>query len=119
QLGGFDLAHEFGWVGLLLVFVGIWSCWLADRAFWVYIMTGLVSFWLMIAGYFNPQADVIFLTEEFYTPLYFLSAVLLAIGLFAVAARGAEIAKKPEKYGLLHLFLLMLSYDAVMLIAGM
>ncbi len=107
QLGGFDLSQEFGWVGLLLVFVGIWSCWLADRAFFAYILAGLVSFWLIIAGYFNPQADVIFLTEEFYTPLYLLSAALLAIGLFTVAARGAEVAQKPETYNFLHRMLLV------------
>lgn len=110
QLGGFDIPHEFGWVGLLLVFVGIWSCWLVDRAFLLYVMVTLVSFWLMIAGYFNPQADVIFLTEEFYTPLYMLAAILFAIGLFTIAARGAAAAQTPEKYGVLHRLLLILFF---------
>jgi 4-amino-4-deoxy-L-arabinose transferase-like glycosyltransferase len=110
QLGGFDIPHEFGWVGLLLVFVGIWSCWCADRAFLLYVMISLVSFWLMIAGYFNPQADVIFLTEEFYTPLYLLAAILFAIGLFTIAARGAAAAQTPEKYGVLHRLLLFLFF---------
>ena len=102
QLAAFNLPHEFGWVGLLFVLVGLWACWQIQRAFFVYLMVSLFCFWLIIAGYFNPQAESIFLTEEFYTPLYLLSAVLVAIGLFAVVSRGAAAAQKPDQYRLLH-----------------
>jgi hypothetical protein len=106
QLGAFDLPHEFGWVGLLLLLIGIWACWQAEKAFLVYVLASLFSFWLVIAGYFNPQAESVFLTEEFYTPLYLLAAVLIAVGLFTLAARGAGAAQKPEQYGLQHRALL-------------
>ena len=102
QLAAFNLPHEFGWVGLLFIVVGLWACWQIQRAFFMYLLVCLISFWLIIAGYFNPQVESIFLTEEFYTPLYLLTAVLVAIGLFAVATRGAAAAQKPERYGLLH-----------------
>jgi len=106
QLGAFDIPHEFGWIGLILLLFGLWACWRADRALFVYLLVTLLSFWLVIAGYFNPQPDSIFLTEEFYTPLYLLAAVAIPIGLFALAARGAGAAQKPEHYGLHHKLLL-------------
>ncbi|MDD2501885.1 MAG: DUF2723 domain-containing protein, partial [Geobacter sp.] len=102
QLAAFNLPHEFGWVGLLFIVVGLWACWQIQRVFFMYLLVCLISFWLIIAGYFNPQVESIFLTEEFYTPLYLLTAVLVAIGLFAVATKGAAAAQKPEQYGLLH-----------------
>lgn len=102
QLTAFNLPHEFGWVGLLFVLVGLWGCWQIQRVFFAYLLVSLSAFWLVIAGYFNPQVESIFLTEEFYTPLYLLAAVLVAIGLFAVAAKGAEAAQKPDRYGLVH-----------------
>lgn len=102
QLAAFNLPHEFGWVGLLFILVGVWACWQIQRAFFIYLLVCLFSFWLILAGYFNPQLESVFLTEEFYTPLYLLAAVLVAIGLFVVATRGATAAQKPEQYGLLH-----------------
>ena len=102
QLAAFTIPHEFGWVGLLFVLVGLWACWQIQRAFLLYLVVSLFCFWLIIAGYFNPQAESIFLTEEFYTPLYLLVAVVIAIGLFTVAARGAAAAQKPARYGVLH-----------------
>ncbi|SKA17255.1 4-amino-4-deoxy-L-arabinose transferase [Trichlorobacter thiogenes] len=110
QLAAFNLPHEVGWVGLLFVLVGLWACWQIQRAFFVYLLVCLASFWLIIAGYFNPQVESIFLTEEFYTPLYLLSAVLVAIGLFAVATKGAVAAQKPEQYGLVHRVVLTLFF---------
>ncbi len=110
QLAAFNLPHEFGWVGVLFVLAGLWACWQIQRVFFVYLLVCLSAFWLVIVGYFNPQAESIFLTEEFYTPLYLLAAVLVAIGLFAVAAKGAESAQKPERYGLAHRVILALFF---------
>ena len=110
QLAAFNIPHEFGWVGFMLVLAGVWAAWQIQRAFLVYVLVSLVSFWLVIAGHFNPQAESVFLTEEFYTPLYLLAAVLLAIGFFALVARGAALARKPERYGLQHQALLALLF---------
>lgn len=110
QLGAFSPSHEFGWVGLILLFVGIWSCWRIQRTFLVLVLTSLVSFWLMIVGYFNPQAESIFLTEEFYTPLYLMAAVLITLGLYSVVTWGAAAAQKPVQYGFVHKALLALLF---------
>lgn len=110
QLAAFNLPHEFGWVGFVLVLVGIWAAWQFQRAFLISVLVCLGLFWLVIAGYFNPQAEAVFLTEEFYTPLYLLAAVLLSIGFFALVARGAASAQKPERYGLQHQALLALLF---------
>jgi 4-amino-4-deoxy-L-arabinose transferase-like glycosyltransferase len=113
QLGAFSIPHEFGWVGLLLVAAGCWACWKMQRAFLAFCLISLVCFWLVIVGHFNPQTESIFLTEEFYTPLYLLAAALISSGLYALAARGVAAAQSPQQYGLQHfvlisvLFLLM------------
>lgn len=112
QLSGFSIPNEFGWIGLVLLLLGATACWKAHRPFVLASATALCCFWAMLAGYFNPQADAIFLTEEFYTPLYLLGAVFVAIGLYAVAAWGVTAAEKAERYtaghaALLAIFLLL------------
>ncbi len=105
QLGAFDLPEQFGAVGFLLLILGLWTVWQIHRPFFFCIITTLLSFWSVIAGYFNPQPDAIFLTEEFYTPLYLLAAALVSIGLFALLAKGVARAETPDKYRLHHLLL--------------
>lgn len=102
QLTAFDISHEFGWVGLALLLFGIWAAWQIQRTFLLCVLTCLLSFWLVIAGYFNPKAESVFLTEEFYTPLYLFAAILIAIGLYMLVARGAVSAQKPAQYRFLH-----------------
>lgn len=99
QLGAFDVPHEFGWVGFVFFCAGIWATWKIQRAFLFFVLVSLGSFWLVIAGYFNPQTESVFLTEEFYTPIYLMVAVMIAIGLYFVTAWGADSAKQPEQYG--------------------
>lgn len=113
QLGAFDIPQEFGWLGLVLCGIGLWYCWNLQRAFAVCCITCLLSFWLVIVGYFNPQPESIFLTEEFYTPLYLLAAVVTAVGLYRLMVWGASSASVFEHYGqghkaLLAVFFLML-----------
>jgi len=72
QLGAFDVPHEFGWVGFVFFCAGIWATWKIQRAFLFFVLVSLGSFWLVIAGYFNPQTESVFLTEEFYTPIYLM-----------------------------------------------
>lgn len=110
QLAAFNLPHEFGWVGLLFLIAGVWAAWQIQRAFLACVLMSLLCFWLVIAGYFNPQPESIFLTEEFYTPLYLFAAVLIGIGMYALVARGAASSQKPEQYGLLHTVLLTLLF---------
>lgn len=106
QLSAFSIPHEFGWVGLMLAVAGCWACWKMQRAFLVFCLVSLVCFWLVIVGHFNPQAESIFLTEEFYTPLYLLTAVLVSLGLYTLAARGATAAQSPQQYGPQHFVLI-------------
>ena len=110
QLGAFDIIHEFGWVGLVLLLVGIWACFRADKGFLAAFLVSVLCFWLVIAGYFNPLPESIFLTEEFYTPLYLLSAVMIVMGLFALAVEGAKKAARQESYAVQHRLLLALLF---------
>jgi hypothetical protein len=82
QVNAFNIPTEYTWIGLLLLVVG---CLFFFRRFFhgvaAYIV-GLLSFLAVIVGYFNTPMDLIFLTEEFFTPLYLLSAVFIGLGLF-------------------------------------
>jgi hypothetical protein len=82
QVNAFNIPTEYTLVGLLLLVVG---CLFFMRRFFhgvaAYIV-GLLSFLAVIVGYFNTPMDLIFLTEEFFTPLYLLSAVFIGLGLF-------------------------------------
>ena len=84
QIKAFHLAHEFTWVGAALLIVGLLAF---SRKRWAEVaayLIGIVFFLVVIVGYFNTPQDMIFLTEEFFTPLYLLSAVFIALGLFTV-----------------------------------
>ncbi len=87
QMNAFNVPHEFTWVGLALMFLGV--AFLLSRKRWIEsasYLAVLVAFQLVIVGYFNAQPDLIFLTEEFFTPLYLLSAVFIGLGLWYVIA---------------------------------
>jgi len=56
------------------------------------------TFLLYIAGVLNTLPDMIFLTEEFFTPLYLLTAVLVGVGLFNVLTYAIRNARLPERY---------------------
>ncbi len=110
QLGGFDLLREFSMVGLVLLAAGVWLFWRHNRALLVYIMSAVLCFWLVIVGHFNPVQESIFLTEEFYTPLYLLAAVLIGSGLFALVQYGVASAKMPDTFDWRHNGLLILLF---------
>jgi len=84
QVNAFNIPFEFTWVGLVLLTIG---CLFFLRKFFhgvaAYVV-GILSFLAVIAGYFNTPMDLIFLTEEFFTPLYLLSAVFIGLGMYAV-----------------------------------
>jgi hypothetical protein len=113
QLAGFSIPREFGWIGLLLLTVGVLACWRRQHPFVIACGAALLGFWAVIVGFFNPRAESIFLTEEFYTPLYLLAAALIAVGLQAALSWGSTQTERPESYGPVHrlvvlLFLLLL-----------
>ncbi|HWI39959.1 MAG TPA: DUF2723 domain-containing protein, partial [Verrucomicrobiae bacterium] len=48
-------------------------------------------------GYQNTPRDIIFLTEEFFTPLYLLSAVFIGLGLFVVARHAVTLLPEASR----------------------
>lgn len=82
QVNAFNIPYEFTWVGLALLLIGIFAFFRKRRDEIVSYLIGIGFFMLIIVGYFNTPADMIFLTEEFFTPLYLLSAVFIGLGIF-------------------------------------
>jgi len=89
QVNAFNVPYEFTVVGLLLLIVGLAACFTRKRDLVFAYLIGVLSFLLVIVGYFNTPGDLIFLTEEFFTPLYLLSAVFIGVGLFRLVQEVA------------------------------
>jgi hypothetical protein len=82
QIKVFNIPHEFTWIGMALLAVGIVVSIKKLRDEVLAYLLGILSFLLVIVGFFNTPEEFIFLTEEFFTPLYLLSAVFIGLGLF-------------------------------------
>jgi hypothetical protein len=82
QLNVFNIPHEFTWIGLALLLIGIFAFFTKRRDEIIAYLIGIVVFLLVIIGYLNTPADMIFLNEEFFTPLYLLSTVFIGLGIF-------------------------------------
>jgi MprA protease rhombosortase-interaction domain-containing protein len=91
QMNAFNVPYEFSILGLLLLVIGLAAFARRKGYLTLSYMIGVFSFLAVIAGYFNTPFEVIFLTEEFFTPLYLFSAVIIGLGMF-VAAR--EVAAR-------------------------
>lgn len=100
QIKAFNVPNEFTWVGTVLVLFALYSLWRQQRDIVIAYLVGVGAFIAVIAGYFNAQDEFVFLTEEFFTPLYLLSAVLIGVGLFNVLAYAIRSAQIPERYGI-------------------
>jgi len=100
QVKAFNVPHEFTWVGAALVLFALFGLWRRQRDIVIAYLAGVIAFLMVIAGYFNALPDLIFLTEEFFTPLYLLSAVLIGVGLFNVLKYAIRNARIPERYDL-------------------
>ncbi|HEY3307340.1 MAG TPA: DUF2723 domain-containing protein [Desulfuromonadaceae bacterium] len=99
QIKAFNIPHEFTWLGAVLVVLALVCLWRQQQRYIVFsYLIGIMTFLLVIAGYFNAQADMIFLTEEFFTPLYLLTAVLMGVGLFQLLAFAVKRAHLPMIY---------------------
>ncbi len=84
QINAFNIPFEFTMVGLFLLLLGCVAFFRRLNQEILAYGVGILSFLAVIAGYFNTPYELIFLTEEFFTPLYLLSAVLIGLGLFAL-----------------------------------
>jgi len=89
QVNAFNIPYEFTLAGLLLLIIGL-SAFLGKKRDLVFAyLIALLTFLLVIVGYFNTPLDLIFLTEEFFTPLYLLTAVFIGVGTFRVLQETA------------------------------
>lgn len=99
QIKAFNVPREFTWLGVFLLIVGLVFLWKKYRVFFFAYLFSVLFFLLVIAGYFNTLADLIFLTEEFFTPMYLLTAVIIGTGLFSLLNFAVRKAKIPSKIG--------------------
>jgi hypothetical protein len=99
QIKAFNVPREFTWLGAALVLFAMFCLWRRQRHIVVAYLAAVLTFLLVIAGYFNTLLDLIFLTEEFFTPLYLLTAVLVGVGLFNLVGYATRTARLPEQYG--------------------
>lgn len=112
QIKAFNVPHEFTWIGAILLIFALYCLWQRQREIVVAYLVGVAVFLLVIAGHFNALPEYIFLTEEFFTPLYLLSAVLIGYGLFSVlkyAVRNAEIPRHYDTKVFVLVIIMMLS----------
>ena len=100
QLNAFNIPHEFTYVGLALLMIGLIAFLSKQWAAIVAYLIAILSFFVVIVGFFNTPEEVIFLTEEFFTPLYLLSAVFIGLGLFSIVKKGIGVIPV-QKAGLL------------------
>ena len=99
QIRAFSVPREFTWLGAAMTLLGLAYLWRRDRSVFIAYFVSVVAFLLVIVGYFNTHLEVIFLTEEFFTPLYLLTAVMIGIGLFSLLGYAIRTAKLPERIG--------------------
>jgi len=97
QINGFNLPYEFTFAGVLVLVIGIVAFARKRRDEILAYFIALLFFFLIIVGYFNTPEDLIFLTEEFFTPLYLLSAVFIGLGLFCLAKTAVSACS--EQFG--------------------
>ncbi|MBT1075421.1 glycosyltransferase family 117 protein [Geobacter grbiciae] len=90
QLSAFNVPSEFTWVGIGLLVLGLVVSCRRRRDEVIAYFLGIGTSLVVIVGHFNAQADLIFLTEEFFTPLYLLSAVFIGVGLFWLLRRAVD-----------------------------
>jgi hypothetical protein len=97
QIMAFNIPREFTWLGVVLTILGLVYLWKRNRSVVVAYLVSVGVFLFVIVGYFNTQMEVIFLTEEFFTPLYLLTAVMIGAGLFNILRYALRTAKLPEE----------------------
>ena len=97
QIQAFNIPREFTWLGAVLTGIGLIYLWRKNRTVFIAYFVSIIVFLLVIAGYFNTPLEMIFLTEEFFTPLYLLTAVVIGIGLFSLIGFAVRSSRAPER----------------------
>jgi hypothetical protein len=69
-------------MGIVFLMVALYAYIRPLRQLFTASLLSLFAFLAVVAGYFNTPADMIFLTEEFFTPLYLLASVFAGVGLY-------------------------------------
>ncbi len=82
QMNAFNVSREYTLVGVLLLLIGACAFSRKRRDEVLAYLIGIIFFLVVIVGYLNTPSETIFLTEEFFTPMYMLSAVFIGLGLF-------------------------------------
>jgi hypothetical protein len=100
QVKAFNIFHEFTFIGAVLLIFSLVCLWRRQRDIVIAYLAAVAVFLLVIVGYFNATTDTIFLTEEFFTPLYMLTAVLVGIGLCYLLGYAVQRFKLPEHIGI-------------------
>ncbi len=81
QLSAFNLAHEFTVVGVALLLTGLLAFAVKKRDEVIAYGMAIGIFFAVLIGYQNTPEEMIFLTEEFFTPVYLLSSVFIGMGI--------------------------------------
>ncbi len=81
QLAAFSPLEQFGWVGLVLLLIGSLVLLRQARPVFIFVFAGAIMYLVVILGHFNPDSQGIQYAKAFFTPLYFLCAVVIAVGL--------------------------------------
>jgi hypothetical protein len=116
QINAFNVPFEFTWVGLFLMIVGMFAIFMRRKAEVISYFIALACFLLVIVGYFNTPAETIFLTEEFFTPIYLFSAVFMGTGIFFLASKLLNmkaLQRVPAGMLKIQVALLMFTFPAV------
>lgn len=90
QLNAFNVPYEFTVAGMALLVIGLAAFFFKKRELVLGYLIALASFLLVIVGYFNTPGELVFLTEEFFTPLYLLTAVFIGVGLFTLLKEASQ-----------------------------
>lgn len=93
QLAAFNLINEFTAPGFFLLLVGVVLNRRQSRDFLLAFGIAIAVFLAFVVGYQNTPEEMIFLTEEFFTPLYLVAAVFIGLGIFSLAKAFTEWQK--------------------------
>jgi len=90
QLSAFNLVNEFTALGFFFILVGLVTFRHQSRAFLLAFGIAIAVFLAFVVGYQNTPEGMIFLTEEFFTPLYMVAAAFVGLGIFSLAKAFAD-----------------------------
>jgi len=94
QLAAFNIVHEINAIGLFLLLVGAVAFRRRHRDLVIAFGIALAVFLAFVVGYQNTPEETIFLTEEFFTPLYMLASVFAGLGLYALSGHVKDLVSR-------------------------